>query len=148
MTVGEGTSLLAKEMGAPQEGEQKKMAETTELPSSADAEVEDTTDPGQIDGSKEKEDTFVEDAEETSQAKPSLWQRAVAFYTANSFLILVVIAILLAFAYPPLGADYLQPQITATWIAVMFIFGMYMKQSSFIPPKSTEYLKGILFSIV
>eukprot|EP00978_Attheya_sp_CCMP212_P015092 scaffold38814_cov48-Attheya_sp.AAC.2 len=119
-------------MGAPQQGEQNKMAETTELPSSADAEVENAADPGQVDGSKEQEDTFVEDGvEEASQAKPSVWQRAVAFYTANSFLILVVIAILLAYAYPPLGADYLQPQITATWIAVMFIFGMLSPPSSF-----------------
>lgn len=46
------------------------------------------------------------------------------FYNQNSFLILVVIAILLAFAYPPLGAIYMYPQITATWIAVIFIFVM------------------------
>lgn len=43
-------------------------------------------------------------------------------HNANSFLILVIAAILLAYAYPPIGAIYLAPQITATWIAVMFIF--------------------------
>ena len=34
----------------------------------------------------------------------------------------MVCAILLALAYPPLGAIYLAPQVTATWIAVVFIF--------------------------
>mmetsp|Transcript_18930 Transcript_18930/g.54555 ORF Transcript_18930/g.54555 Transcript_18930/m.54555 type:complete len:478 (-) Transcript_18930:23-1456(-) len=50
------------------------------------------------------------------------WKRWRKIYAANSFLILVVCAILLALAYPPLGAVYLAPQITATWIAVIFIF--------------------------
>ena len=45
------------------------------------------------------------------------------FYWGNEFVCLVVIVILLARAYPPLGADYLQPHITSTWIAVLFIFG-------------------------
>jgi hypothetical protein len=44
------------------------------------------------------------------------------FYQEYDFLILLVAVILLAYAYPPLGATYLQPQITATWIAVMYIF--------------------------
>jgi hypothetical protein len=50
------------------------------------------------------------------------WKRWCALYAINSFLILVVCAILIAYAYPPLGAVYLAPQITATWLAVMFIF--------------------------
>lgn len=37
-------------------------------------------------------------------------------------MILVLGAILLAYAYPPLGATHLYPQITAMWIAVMIIF--------------------------
>lgn len=52
------------------------------------------------------------------------WSRWWQFYNKNSFLILVVIVILLAYAYPPLGAVYVYPQITATWIAVIFIFVM------------------------
>ena len=51
-----------------------------------------------------------------------IWKKCKKFYAANSFLILVMCAILLALAYPPLGAKYLAPQITATWIAVVFIF--------------------------
>mmetsp|Transcript_608 Transcript_608/g.822 ORF Transcript_608/g.822 Transcript_608/m.822 type:complete len:325 (-) Transcript_608:53-1027(-) len=35
---------------------------------------------------------------------------------------MVVFPIIIAGASPPLGADYLQPQITATWVAVMIIF--------------------------
>jgi hypothetical protein len=54
-----------------------------------------------------------------------IWNRWWEFYYNNDFVIMIVIAILLAKAYPPLGADYLQPQITSTWIAVIFIFGTY-----------------------
>lgn len=62
------------------------------------------------------------------------WNKCCKIYNANSFLILVIAAILLAYAYPPLGAIYLAPQITATWIAVMFIFilaGMGIKTEEF-----------------
>ena len=45
-----------------------------------------------------------------------------AFYTKNSFLVMLLTAILLAYAYPPLGAKYLAPKITATWVAVVMIF--------------------------
>jgi hypothetical protein len=56
------------------------------------------------------------------EVKPTRWQRFVKFYWDYEFLILVVVVISLAKAYPPLGAVYLAPQITATWIAVIFIF--------------------------
>lgn len=45
-----------------------------------------------------------------------------AFYTKNSFLVMLLTAILLAYAYPPLGAIFFAPKITATWIAVILIF--------------------------
>jgi solute carrier family 10 (sodium/bile acid cotransporter), member 7 len=57
-----------------------------------------------------------------------------ALYWENEFLILIVIAILLAKAYPPLGANYLKPDITSTWIAVIIIFllaGLSLKTSEF-----------------
>ena len=56
------------------------------------------------------------------------------FYWENEFLILVILAICLAYAYPPLGATYLAPKITATWIAVVFIFlmaGLSLKTDDF-----------------
>jgi len=43
-------------------------------------------------------------------------------YKTHEFLILVLFAIVLARAYPPLGATYLAPHITTTWIAVVFLF--------------------------
>ena len=66
-------------------------------------------------------------------------------YNKHSFLILVICAILLAYAYPPIGAIYLAPQITATWIAVMFIFilaGMGIKTEEF-----TKAFQRLYFNI-
>jgi sodium/bile acid cotransporter 7 len=62
------------------------------------------------------------------------WKKLAAFYFTYEFLVLVVLVILLARAYPPLGATYLAPQITATWIAVVFIFvlaGLGLKTEEF-----------------
>lgn len=67
------------------------------------------------------------------------------FYFSNSLLCLVAMAILLAYAYPPLGAEYLQPKITATWIAVIFIFvlsGLGLKTEEF-----KNALKSLKFNI-
>ena len=61
-------------------------------------------------------------------------QTAGRIYHQNSFLILVSCALLLAYAYPPLGAIYVAPHVTATWIAVIFIFflaGMGIKTEEF-----------------
>ena len=52
-----------------------------------------------------------------------VWKRLVTFYWDYEFLVLVVLSIALARAYPPLGAQYLAKEITASWIAVIFIFG-------------------------
>jgi hypothetical protein len=43
-------------------------------------------------------------------------------YKAHEVLVLLILAILLAKAAPQIGVDYLYPQITSTYIAVMFIF--------------------------
>jgi len=51
------------------------------------------------------------------------WTQFCNFYEEYEFLLLIVLAIALAKAYPPLGTDYLAPKITATWVAVIFIFG-------------------------
>jgi len=53
---------------------------------------------------------------------PTFCQKLVAFFWEYEFLILIAVSILLAKAYPPLGAEYLYPDITATWLAVCFIF--------------------------
>ena len=51
------------------------------------------------------------------------WSKLCNVYEEYEFLLLIVLAIALAKAYPPLGTDYLAPKITATWVAVIFIFG-------------------------
>lgn len=56
--------------------------------------------------------------------KPSCQQRWVDFFWEQELLILMALGILLARAYPKLGAVYVQPDITATWIGVVFIFIM------------------------
>jgi predicted Na+-dependent transporter len=52
------------------------------------------------------------------------YHKWLKIYHKNSFLILVSLGILAAYAYPPLGATYVAPHITATWLAVIFIFLM------------------------
>lgn len=75
----------------------------------------------------EKDDveaTTTTNKEENTSKLALFQQKCIQFYWVNEFLILVVIVICLAKAYPPLGAEYLYPQITATWMAVIFIFFM------------------------
>jgi sodium/bile acid cotransporter 7 len=74
-----------------------------------------------------------EDKEPVSKCK-QIWNAWWKFYSNNDFIIQVVIAILLARAYPPLGAEYLQPEITSTWICVLYIFvlaGLGLKTEEF-----------------
>ncbi|GMI21342.1 hypothetical protein TrCOL_g2408 [Triparma columacea] len=62
-------------------------------------------------------------------------ERIKEFLITNSLLIGIVGSIGLAAAYPPLGAVYLAPQITATYIAVMYIFllsGISLKSSELV----------------
>jgi solute carrier family 10 (sodium/bile acid cotransporter), member 7 len=68
---------------------------------------------------KQHEDDAVESPEQKS-----LCRKLCDFYWKQEFLILVVIAIPLARAYPNLGADYLRPKYSATWGAVCLIFLM------------------------
>jgi solute carrier family 10 (sodium/bile acid cotransporter), member 7 len=62
--------------------------------------------------------------------KRTCLNKVFAFYRAYDFPIHILIAICLAKAYPELGAVYLEPQITATWIAtgiIFFISGLGLK---------------------
>jgi sodium/bile acid cotransporter 7 len=49
-------------------------------------------------------------------------KRIRTLFQQHSFLILITFAILLAYIYPPLGAQYLASNITSDWIAVILIF--------------------------
>lgn len=73
-----------------------------------------------------------------------VWDRLLLFYGNNDFLCLVVTAIFLARAYPPLGAEYLQPDITSTWIAVIFIFGTFNHWKIFVGSKRETYSDTLL----
>ena len=66
-------------------------------------------------------DTATADVATTSMWRV-WWKHFVAIYWKNEFLFLVVVALCLAKAYPPLGAVYLAPQYTSSWIAVIIIF--------------------------
>ncbi|CAB9523234.1 bile acid cotransporter 7 [Seminavis robusta] len=74
------------------------------------------------------ETTPLRSIEESTEVPRSLEQTIcdgiVDFLRTNSFVIKAGLAICLAKLYPPLGAIYLCPQITATWLAVIFIFCM------------------------
>jgi solute carrier family 10 (sodium/bile acid cotransporter), member 7 len=72
----------------------------------------------------DSEPSTEEVAKEVAADKPSRLRRMIDFYWEHEFIILMMSAILLAKAYPPLGAEYLKPDITATWLAVCFIFVM------------------------
>ena len=72
--------------------------------------------------STQEDEESDDDDEEPLTSRQKFRKRAWAFYNQNEFLILVVIAICLARAYPPLGAVYLKPKITAGWLAVIIIF--------------------------
>jgi hypothetical protein len=50
----------------------------------------------------------------------------IQFYKKDSLLIDVLLAILIAKIYPPLGAEFLFPEITAHWVAVIVIFCKYV----------------------
>jgi sodium/bile acid cotransporter 7 len=103
----------------------KPNAEETPASGAKDTAVADATkDTGKMDKEEPEDVGFCRRAT----------TRLSDFYWTNEFLILVVVAIALAKAYPPLGADYLQPDITATWLAVCFIFlmaGLGLKTEEF-----------------
>jgi solute carrier family 10 (sodium/bile acid cotransporter), member 7 len=62
--------------------------------------------------------------QESVEVKRTCKRRLIDFYWEKEFLILVIIVISLAKAYPELGAVYLDPDITASWLAVSIIFFM------------------------
>ena len=74
------------------------------------------------------------------------WKYVKSIYRQNEVFVLMVLAIALAKAYPPLGAVYLYPDITSTWIAVVFIFilaGLGLRSDQF--TKAFQQFKFNLF---
>lgn len=64
-----------------------------------------------------------DDAVKAPPPPPKTWkQKASDFYWDNEVTILLALSIICAKPYPKLGAVYLVPHVTSTWIAVMLIF--------------------------
>ena len=78
-----------------------------------------------------REDTFSQHVqqrqeEEEDEKRNLTWkEKLIHFYEAESLLVEVALAIVLAYVYPILGAQYLFPDVTAHWIAVIIIFCEY-----------------------
>lgn len=71
---------------------------------------------------------------EKNQKQRSCFVRAWSILVKFSFFVGVICSLPIAYAFPSLGAEYLQPQITATWIAVVFVFllaGLGIKSGEF-----------------
>lgn len=89
---------------------------------------------------EESQGDDVAEEEEPSES-PSWPRRVLQFYWKHKFILLVAFGILMAKAYPKLGAVYLQPEITASWIAVCLIFflvGLCLR---------TEEFKNAIFNV-
>jgi ACR3 family arsenite efflux pump ArsB len=78
-------------------------------------------------------DTFVSDVsrdeeEENPDTNPkstkchSVWSCITTLFNTYSFMIYAAAGIILAYSYPPLGAVYVYPKITSSYIAVITIF--------------------------
>ena len=61
------------------------------------------------------------DDDDQRRRKKQIAFRACEMYQKNQITILILLAITLAFAYPPLGAKYLQPQLITRWIVVPYV---------------------------
>lgn len=60
-------------------------------------------------------------SQQEKDSRKSNWSCPLNFFNSNQLPLLIVLAIVLAKAYPR-GAEVLQADITATWIAVIVIF--------------------------
>jgi len=77
---------------------------------------------GTENGSENSQGVRLEGASTKPSTCKSCWNWWCALYSNYSFMILAVGALLLAYAYPPLGAVYVYPQITSSYIALIIIF--------------------------
>ena len=85
------------------------------------------------------------------------WDRWSSFYTKYEFPLLILLAIRVAKAAPIVGARYVHPHLTASWMAVIYIFllsGLAMKTQEFKTAASWErlafngFVQGFNFGVV
>jgi predicted Na+-dependent transporter len=77
-----------------------------------------------------------------TNTKKSWSQRLCELYQQQEFLLWILAAIGLAKLYPILGANYLQPNITSDWIAVVLIFflsGLSLRTSEIVGAVSSHW---------
>jgi solute carrier family 10 (sodium/bile acid cotransporter), member 7 len=83
----------------------------------------------------------VDETETATSPSPPRWKQFIQeFVQTNSFVLKAAVSIGVAKLYPPLGAHYLHPEITATWIAVICIFtlaGLSLKSGEFLTSASS-----------
>jgi solute carrier family 10 (sodium/bile acid cotransporter), member 7 len=96
-------------------------------------------------------DEEVEENNNDQKIPPkSFSQRLCELYQQQEFLLWILAAIGLARAYPPLGAEYLYPDITSDWIAVMLIFllsGISLRTSEIMGAVSAHWLFHLVVQI-
>jgi hypothetical protein len=108
-------------------GKKKKTMSSTNHPDEpAIVAVDENNLEGDVESSSSSSNPTAEDenrppqkrTKETQEDHPLLRRslyKVIAFYLANDFPLNVLIAIGLAKAYPPLGAEYLKPKITGMY---------------------------------
>lgn len=69
----------------------------------------------------------VESLEKSPSCVDTSWETLIDFFNRNSLVVLIFCAITFSYIYPALGAVYLHPNITASWVAVLVIFCEYLK---------------------
>ena len=75
------------------------------------------------DNQVQRETAQNEDDKDTNESWfRAFLRRLLAFYLMYDFPIHILLSIGIAKAYPPLGAEYLKPKITASWVATGIIF--------------------------
>lgn len=84
-------------------------------------ELHEGTSDARIVSTGEDEPTNSIDPKEVSREE-TMMSRLIAFLEVYDFPILICIFIGIAKLYPPLGATYLRPDITASWLSVALIF--------------------------
>mmetsp|Transcript_8098 Transcript_8098/g.16968 ORF Transcript_8098/g.16968 Transcript_8098/m.16968 type:complete len:407 (+) Transcript_8098:34-1254(+) len=88
----------------------------------------------------------VESLQKSPSCFDTSWERLSDFFNRNSLVVLIFSAITFSYTYPPLGAVYLNPNITASWVAVLIIFfvsGLGMRTEEF--SKSIKRIRFNLF---
>jgi hypothetical protein len=64
----------------------------------------------------------IETPESSLTPEHGMKSKLLQLYSDYEFFLILLITVPLAKAYPILGSSYLRPEITSSWIAIMYIF--------------------------